>query len=571
MRSKGWLRIAAFGMSAALSGFATIAATQKLADFELHRLGWTLVVAGTVLLVGLGRLLTGYSVRHWAMVAIPFVQALFLTGIVTGRPGVPAGWLGYGYWVLECLNWTIRLSRCGAAAREVDRYPGLVVAIVVIAWLAGGLVSVLSDSAAVVAVGGLLLAGFLSSWVRWAHETAGPEALPAWPARWQRIVPSLRLASRRDAAEAAMLLVMLAGVCLAGGEGVLAGREVSPAEVLAAMATGMVTLVVGNHPYRVAGWLPYAAWAMLVAIASRDPHLAEQRQAWSVFLTGAQTCAAMAICSRLVAICPPASFAGWAGLASLVAGLAFVGVGQGPEWVVAGNTWPGWLMLGLGVLAQVYWLREWLELTAALPAFFLYRIRHGGPGRAWIPWRGPLLVIANHAAWFDPLWLGKVIPRRLTPMMTSDFYDLPGLYWLMRYVLRVIRVEEAHARREAPELDEAVKRLAAGECVVIFPEGRLRREEDRMLAPFQRGIWYILQKSPDTPVVPCWIEGNWGSYFSWKDGPPMKNKPFDWCRRITIVVGHPRVLSGEVLADHRTTRRFLEQLVLEQRQYLHQK
>jgi hypothetical protein len=51
----------------------------------------------------------------------------------------------------------------------------------------------------------------------------------------------------------------------------------------------------------------------------------------------------------------------------------------------------------------------------------------------------------------------------------------------------------------------------------------------------------------------------------------MKNKPFDWCRRITIVVGHPRVLSGEVLADHRTTRRFLEQLVLEQRQYLHQK
>jgi hypothetical protein len=460
MRSKGWLRIAAFGMSAALSGFATIAATQKLADFELHRLGWILVVAGTVLLVGLGRLVTGYSVRHWTMVAIPFVQALFLTGIVTGRIGVPASWLGYGYWMLECLNWTIRLSRCGAAAREVDRYPGLVVAIVVIAWSAGGLVSMLSDGVVVVAVGGLLLAGFLSSWVRWAHETAGPEALPAWPARWQRIVPSLRLPSRRDAAEAAMLLVMLAGVCLAGGEGVLAGREVSPAEVLAAMAVGMVPLMVGNHPYRVAGWLPYAAWAMLVAIASRDSHLAEQRQAWSVFLTGAQTCAAMAICSRLVAICPPASFAGWAGLASLVAGLAFVGVRQGPEWVVAGYTWPGWLMLGLGVAAQVYWLREWLELTVALPAFFLYRIRHGGPGRDWIPWRGPLLVIANHAAWFDPLWLGKVIPRRLTPMMTSHFYDLPALYWLMRYVLRVIRVEEAHARREAPELDEAVKRLA---------------------------------------------------------------------------------------------------------------
>ena len=571
MRSKGWLRIAAFGISAALSGFATIAATQKLTAVEWRQHGWALVVSGTVLYVGLGRSLAGYKVRRWAMVAIPFVQALLLASIVMGRTDLPVSWLGYGYWVLEYLLWTIRLSRCGAAAREVDRYPGLVVAIVTIAWSAGGLVSALSDGTATMAVGGLLLAGFLSSWVLWAHETAGPEALPAWPTRWQRIVPFLRLASQRDAVEAVMLLVMLAGVCLVGSESVLASREVSPAEVLAAMAIGTVPLVVGNHPYRVAGWLPYVAWAMLVAIAGLDSHLAEQRQAWSVFLLGAQTGAAMAICSRLVAICPPASFAGWAGLGSLVAGLALVCAGQIPEWVVAGNTWPCWLMVGLSIAAQVYWLREWLELTAALPAFFLYRIQHAGPGRAWIPWRGPLVVIANHAAWFDPLWLGKVMPRRLTPMMTSVFYDRPGLYWLMRYVLRVIRVEEVHARREAPELDEAVMRLASGECVVIFPEGRLRREEDRLLAPFQRGIWYILQKSPDTPLVPCWIEGNWGSYFSWKDGPPMKNKPFDWGRRITIVVGLPRVLSCEVLADHRTTRRFLEQVVLEQRQYLHQK
>ncbi|GBD37700.1 hypothetical protein HRbin36_02836 [bacterium HR36] len=170
--------------------------------------------------------------------------------------------------------------------------------------------------------------------------------------------------------------------------------------------------------------------------------------------------------------------------------------------------------------------------------------------------------MANHAAWLDPFWLGKVIPRRLTPMMTSDFYDLPGLYWLMRYVLRVIRVEEAHARREAPELQEAVARLDAGECLVIFPEGRLRRDENRPLSPFQRGIWVILQQRPQTPVVPCWIEGNWGSFFSWKNGPPMKNKSFDWCRQITVVIGEPTRVPAEILADHRATRRYLEQAVL---------
>ena len=38
-----------------------------------------------------------------------------------------------------------------------------------------------------------------------------------------------------------------------------------------------------------------------------------------------------------------------------------------------------------------------------------------------------LLVVANHAAWFDPLWLAKVLPRFVTPMMTSAFFSTLSL------------------------------------------------------------------------------------------------------------------------------------------------
>src|SRR5262249_13999723 len=117
-----------------------------------------------------------------------------------------------------------------------------------------------------------------------------------------------------------------------------------------------------------------------------------------------------------------------------------------------------------------------------------------------------------------------------------------------------IRVESGRIRRELPELTEAVRRLDKGHCVVIFPEGWMRRREDVPLRHFGQGVWRILQERPQTPVVVCWLEGTWGSYFSWKDGPPTKNKKFDLRRHIDIVVGEAQILPPDLLADQQATR-----------------
>jgi 1-acyl-sn-glycerol-3-phosphate acyltransferase len=207
-----------------------------------------------------------------------------------------------------------------------------------------------------------------------------------------------------------------------------------------------------------------------------------------------------------------------------------------------------------------------LVLEALIRPF--YRIRAHGPGKNSIPATGPLLIVANHSTYVDPFLLGKVSPRRLTPMMLSTFYDKPVLRWLMRHVVGAIRVEKSRFRREAPELSEASAALDRGEAVLLFPEGILRRKEERLLRPFGRGVWHILNERPTTPVVVCWVEGGWGSYASYKNGPPFVNKRLDFNRPIDVAIAEPEVLPAEVLTDHRRARVYLWRACLACRRYL---
>ncbi len=158
----------------------------------------------------------------------------------------------------------------------------------------------------------------------------------------------------------------------------------------------------------------------------------------------------------------------------------------------------------------------------------MYRVRLHGPGLDLIPRRGPLLILANHSAYLDPCWLAKMIPRQVTPMMTSVFYDLPLMRWAMRHIIGAIRVPSANFRRQAPELLEAVTVLRRGGCVLIFPEAQLRRREDQPIRLFGQGVWRILQDLPETPVLVCWIEGGWGSFTSYFNGLPLHGKRLDW-------------------------------------------
>lgn len=228
-------------------------------------------------------------------------------------------------------------------------------------------------------------------------------------------------------------------------------------------------------------------------------------------------------------------------------------------------------VVALGPLAAFAWLRLFrptFELAVEPVLWVMYRVRAAGPGLEEMPVSGPCLVVANHACWLDPLFLAKVLPRTVVPMMTSKFYDVKAIRWLM-VRFGVIRVPDRALKQDVPEeIQLAIAALDRGECVVIFPEGFLRRSEEKPLKRFGRGVWQIITARPETPVVTCWIEGGWGSYTSYFNGKPTKNKKPDFRRRIEVGVPAPTTGKTILLETHLQTRFALMNHVAEARKLL---
>jgi 1-acyl-sn-glycerol-3-phosphate acyltransferase len=344
------------------------------------------------------------------------------------------------------------------------------------------------------------------------------------------------------------------------------GAGVSPRDATVwfggSVAVGLLATLLYWGPYRALGFVPYAAHAW--AAGSIYGVLADHWPGWLHGLALGVIVGAFVRARR-------GPQPGEENPALIAAVLAGAGVAWG--FVVSEPPYDaaGYFVLAVA-LALVAWswsrlFRPLFELSCEPLVWLLYAVRGRGPGLAKIPRTGPCLVIANHACWLDPLFLAKVVRRPITPMMTAKFFDLPVMRRLM-VVLGVIRVPEKAIKKDTPEIQQAIAALDRGECVVIFPEGYLRRTEDRPLRRFGQGVWQILQARPDTPVFACWIEGGWGSYTSYANGPPTKNKKLDFRRPLTIAVSDAITVPAAVLADHMPTRLHLMNLVAAARAHI---
>lgn len=118
-----------------------------------------------------------------------------------------------------------------------------------------------------------------------------------------------------------------------------------------------------------------------------------------------------------------------------------------------------------------------------------------------IPADGPAILICNHSGGLDPAVLQATCPRLITWMMAKEYYDLPVLGAMCQ---RLGYIPVSRNGRDSASLKAALRALAAGKVLGIFPEGRIAPGKE--LLAFQGGVGVMAQRA-GAPVYPAYIKG----------------------------------------------------------------
>lgn len=136
-------------------------------------------------------------------------------------------------------------------------------------------------------------------------------------------------------------------------------------------------------------------------------------------------------------------------------------------------------------------------ITFRFPLFAWLRVE----GRAHVPKRGGLIVIANHLSLADPPLLWYAAPRHLCFMGRADIVNIPLVGAIAR-LAKMVPIKQRSADRNGLKL--AIETVQQGDALAIFPEGEV--SESRDLQPFLPGVLLILRQTR-APVLPVGIVG----------------------------------------------------------------
>ncbi len=128
---------------------------------------------------------------------------------------------------------------------------------------------------------------------------------------------------------------------------------------------------------------------------------------------------------------------------------------------------------------------------------------------AGLPGTGGVIVVSNHISYFDPaalcqylVWHGRW-PRALGK---AELWRVPVIGRLARATGQI--PVERNTERAGVALEHAHAALAAGECVVIYPEGTITADPGTWPMTPRRGAARLALRA-GCPVVPV---GQWGAH-----------------------------------------------------------
>lgn len=141
-------------------------------------------------------------------------------------------------------------------------------------------------------------------------------------------------------------------------------------------------------------------------------------------------------------------------------------------------------------------MRLYFFLRAVLLVFTHLICRYRVDGLERVPESGPLLIVANHLSWYDPLLLGVVLRRRVWFFTKSEIFRWP-IIGAASKATGQISVRRGESDRAA--LEKGLAYLKEGKALGIFPEGTVERKTT--MIPALTGVGMLAMRS-GAPVLP---------------------------------------------------------------------
>jgi 1-acyl-sn-glycerol-3-phosphate acyltransferase len=119
-----------------------------------------------------------------------------------------------------------------------------------------------------------------------------------------------------------------------------------------------------------------------------------------------------------------------------------------------------------------------------------------------------MVLAANHLSWFDPIVISHVLWDNGRPprfLAKDSLFKVPVVGWIMRNAGQIPVVRGT--RDAAVAVEAAVEAAAAGECVIVYPEGTITKDPDLWPMAAKTGAARIALTA-GVPVIPM---AHWGA------------------------------------------------------------
>ncbi len=119
------------------------------------------------------------------------------------------------------------------------------------------------------------------------------------------------------------------------------------------------------------------------------------------------------------------------------------------------------------------------------------------------------IVVANHNSHFDSVSIMAALPRnklRMTRAVAAQDYFGKGISgFFMNLFFNAILIKRKHEEGEPSAIEALDKCIKNGDSLILFPEGT--RGEPGVITDFKKGIAILLQRNPQVPFIPVYLDG----------------------------------------------------------------